>query len=244
MRTADGNCIGVKVTLLVITLNELEGLKVVMPRVDPSWCDQIIIADGGSTDGSLEWAKEHGYTVLVQSKPGLRHAYSESLELIEGDIVVTFSPDGNSIPELIPDLTRKMKEGYDMVIASRYLGDAKSEDDDMVTAFGNWLFARTVNLLYGGHYTDTVVIFRTWKKTLFTDLDLHRDEGFQPFEKFFRTTLGPEPLMSVRALKRNLKIGEIPGDEPPRIGGERKLQVFKWGASFLLIFFRELWFWK
>ena len=33
-----------------------------------------------------------------------------------------------------------MREGYDLVIGRRYLGDAKSEDDDIVTAFGNWLF--------------------------------------------------------------------------------------------------------
>jgi hypothetical protein len=32
-----------------------------------------------------------------------------------------------------------MREGYDLIIGRRYLGDAKSEDDDIVTAFGNWL---------------------------------------------------------------------------------------------------------
>ena len=30
-----------------------------------------------------------------------------------------------------------MKEGYDLVIASRYLHNAKSEDDNIVTKFGN-----------------------------------------------------------------------------------------------------------
>lgn len=46
-----------------------------------------------------------------------------------------------------------MKEDYDMVIVSRYLDGAKSEDDDVITAFGNWLFTKTVNFLRGGHYT-------------------------------------------------------------------------------------------
>jgi hypothetical protein len=66
------------------------------------------------------------------------------LPYIEGDVVITFSPDGNSIAELIPELVNKMKEGYDMVIVSRYLNEAKSEDDDIITAFGNWLFTKTV----------------------------------------------------------------------------------------------------
>jgi len=233
-----------KVTLLVIEMNELEGMKIIMPQIAPSWCDQIIISDGGSTDGSIEWAKEQGYTVHVQSQPGLRHAYNEVLDIIEGDIVITFSPDGNSVPEVIPLLHEKMKEGYDMVIASRYIEGAKSEDDDIVTAFGNWLLTTTINVLHKGKYTDSIVIFRAWKKNVYADLDIDKEEGFAPFEKFFRTNLGPEPLMSVRALKRKLRVADIPGDEPARIGGERKLQIFKWGASFMLMFIRELWHWK
>ena len=50
--------------------------------------------------------------------------------------------------------------------------------------------------------------------------------------------------MSVRALKAKLKITEIPGDEPERIGGDRKLQVLRWGAAYYLQFIRELWFWN
>lgn len=233
-----------KITLLVIALNEIEGLKTIMPRVDPSWCDQIIVSDGGSTDGSIEWSREQEYTVHVQKRPGLRHAYNEVLDLIEGDIVITFSPDGNSIAELIPGLIAKMKEGYDMVIVSRYLDDAKSEDDDLITAFGNWVLTKTINVLHGGNYTDSMVMYRAWKKNVYTDMDLHKEEGFEPFEKFFNTKLGIEPLLSVRAAKRNLKVSEIPGDEPARIGGKRKLQIFKWGSSFMLMYFRELWHWK
>ena len=37
---------------------------------------------------------------------------------------------------------------------------------------------------------------------------------------------------------------EIPGDEPPRIGGERKLQVFQWGAAYYSQFFLELFRWR
>lgn len=233
-----------KTTLLVMTLNEINGMKAIMPRVKKEWIDQIIIVDGGSTDGTIEWAKENGYFVYVQKQKGFRHAYTEVLPYIEGDVVITFSPDGNSIPDLIPELIDKMKEGYDMVIASRYLGGAKSEDDDIITAFGNWLFTKTVNILHGGHYTDAMVIFRVYKTKLVYDLDLNKEEGYRLAEKLFRTNISWEPLLSVRAAKKKLKVTEIPGDEPPRIGGERKLKILKWGAAYYFQFIREIFCWK
>lgn len=233
-----------KTTLLVMTLNEVEGMKAIMPRIKPGWVDQIIVVDGGSKDGTIEWARDNGYQVYVQKKRGFRHAYEEVMPLVEGDVIITFSPDGNSVAELLPDLVAKMKEGYDMVIASRYLGPAKSADDDIVTAFGNWLFTRTVNILHGGKYTDVMVIYRAYKKQLVYDLDLVGDAAYALPEKLFGTKISWEPLLSCRAAKRKLKIAEIPGDEPPRIGGERKLQVLRWGAAYYFQFLREVFWWK
>lgn len=233
-----------KTSLLVITLNEVEGMKVIMPRIKPEWLDQILIVDGGSTDGTIEWAREHSYHIYIQKQPGFRHAYVEVLPHIEGDIVITFSPDGNCIPELIPNLIAKMEEGYDMVIVSRYLEDARSYDDDIITAFGNWFFTKTVDILHGGNYTDVMGIFRAYQKHLIYDLELNQEEGFKTAEQLFRTKISWEPLLSVRAAKRKLKIGEIPGDEPKRIGGDRKLKVLKWGAAYYFQFLRERFFWS
>ena len=233
-----------KVTLLIFTLNELEGMKTIMPRINNDWVDEILVVDGGSTDGTIEWAERNGYKVYVQKREGIRHAYSESLSLITGDTIITFSPDGNSIPELIPDLVEKMSEGNDMVIASRYLGTAKSDDDGIITGLGNWFFTRSVNVLHGGNYTDAMVIYRAYRKQIFYDLELDHDDGYKIPEKLFFTNMGLEPLLSVRALKRKLRIAEIPGDEPERIGGESKLQKFRWGAAYYFQFIWELFFWK
>jgi glycosyltransferase involved in cell wall biosynthesis len=233
-----------KVTLLVPTWNEIDGMRKIMPLVKPEWYDQILILDGGSVDGTIEYAKEHGYEVYVQKKKGFRNGYTEIWPMVKGDIVVTFSPDGNSLPEAIPQMVAKMKEGYDMVIASRYLGSAKSEDDDFMTGFGNWLFTKIINVLHGGHYTDSMVILRAYRTNLVKELELEKDEGFVLAERLFSTNISWEPLLSVRAAKRKLRVTEIPADEPPRIGGVRKLQVFRWGAAFLVQFVREVFVWK
>ena len=85
-----------------------------------------------------------------------------------------------------------------------------------------------------------MVIFRIFKKELPLELDLFSDAGYARAEKLFSTRISWEPLMSVRAARANLKITEIASKEPPRIGGERKLQIWKWGAAYYFQFFREL----
>lgn len=229
------------VTLLVLTLNEEQGMKAIMPRVDRTLFEQIIVVDGGSTDGTLEWAQSQGYETYVQRQRGFRHAYHEVWPKIRGDVVVTFSPDGNSIPELLPDLIRKHQEGYNLVIASRYLPGAGSDDDDLVTGFGNWLFTRTINVLHRARYTDAMVIYRAFDTDLPQKLGLHDERPFALPERLFRTKISWEPLMSVRAARANCRTAEIAAREPARIGGERKLKVLKWGAAYYLQFIREVW---
>jgi glycosyltransferase involved in cell wall biosynthesis len=232
-----------KVTLLVPTLNEIDGMREIMPKIEEGWCDQILILDGGSTDGTVEYAREHNYDVIIQEKPGLMNAYWQVFEHIRGDIMITFSPDGNSIPEIIPQLTAKIREGYDMVIVSRYLAGAKSEDDTWITSLGNWVFTGLINGLFGGSYTDAMVIYRAYKTSLCEELGLLSPPP-KSIEGRFAHMISWEPLLSMRAAKKKLKITEIPGDEPDRIGGEGKCQHFTWGFVYLMEMVQEFFIWN
>ena len=97
------------VTILVLTLNEIIGIKEVMPKIKKEWYDQLIIVDGNSTDGTVEWAINNGYEVYIQKQKGFRHAYFEVWPMLTGDIILTFSPDGNTLAEDIPKLINKLK---------------------------------------------------------------------------------------------------------------------------------------
>ena len=232
-----------KTTLLIPTLNEEEGMRAIMPLINSQWCDQILVIDGQSTDGTVQYAKEQGYDVYIQKEKGLRNAYIEAYDMIKGDVVIFFSPDGNSLPEAIPELIEKMKDGYDMVIASRYKDHARSEDDDFLTAFGNKMFTTLINWIHGGQYTDAMVMYRAIKKNLIKDLDLDQSQTYWP-EKVFFTKICWMPILSIRAAKRKLNVSEIPSDEPARIAGERKLQIVRWGSAYLSQVITEKFYWK
>lgn len=205
------------VTLVMPVLNEIIGLREVLPRIRRDVVDQIIILDGGSVDGSVEFALTQGCEIHRQIRRGLRLAYLEVYEKFKGDIVITFSPDGNSIPEIIPDLIAEMQNGYDMVIVSRYLETAHSEDDTMLTRAGNFIFTHIINFLFGSRYTDSLVIFRAFKRSLPHDLGLTRVRSDR-YERWIGRFISLEPQLSVRCAKFKLRVGEIPGDEPRRFG--------------------------
>ncbi len=216
-----------KITLLVLSFNEIDGMRVIMSQIAADWCDEIIIVDGGSTDGTIEYAQEHGYSVFVQQKPGLGNAYIEGLKHVTGDIVITFSPDGNSEPDRLPELIAKMKEGHDIVIVSRYLDWAKSEDDDAITAFGNWIFTRMFNIMFGQKVTDMLVIYRAFKTSLVDELGVDH------------LAIAWQTQFLCRAARAGKSISEIPGNEPDRIGGARKMHPIRNGFAELFMLSRE-----
>ena len=207
------------VTLLIPTLNEIDGMRAIMPEVAAGWCDQIIILDGGSTDGTVEYAREHNYDVVIQEKPGLFNAYWQVYEYIRGDIVITFSPDGNSMTERLIPLIRKIEEGYDIVTVSRYLDWATSEDDDFITGLGNRIFTKFYNFLFRQRTTDYLVMYRAFRRNLVDELNIKH------------SAISWQSQLMCRAAKAGKRLGEIPGNEPKRIGGKRKMRPIKNGIA-------------
>jgi glycosyltransferase involved in cell wall biosynthesis len=215
------------VTLIAPTWNEIEAVRVVLPRIQREWVDEIIIVDGGSTDGTVEFCRELGLRVYTQKVRGYGAALREAIAESTGDYIIEFQPDGNSVPEMVPKMIAKIEEGYDLVIGSRYQPGAVSYDDDRLTKVGNRSFTFLVNLLFRAKYTDTLIGFRIFRRDAFEKLGIDQDG------------LAWAIQIPIRFAKGDFRIGEIAADEPARIGGKRKMRPFKHGWEFLMLMLRE-----
>ena len=214
-------------TLLLPTLNEIEAVRVIIPQIRREWVDEIVVVDGGSTDGTVEFARAAGLRVHSQTTRGYGEGLLEAIRLSRCDVIIEFNPDGNSIPEDIPRIIAKINEGYDLVIGSRYRDGAKSDDDDWLTATGNWMFTRIVNLLFGTQYTDVLVGFRAYRREPALRLDLDAPGLSWPCQS------------STRFARAGLRVTEIPAHEPARIGGKRKMMPFRTGCQITQLILRD-----
>jgi len=220
------------ISMVIPVIDEIDGMRVIMPQIKKEWVDEIIIIDGGSTDGTVEEAKRLGYKIIHQKTKGLGDAYKLGIEAVKSDYILFFSPDGNHVPQDIPRMIEKIHQGCDLVQLNRFGKTSNSEDPGPITGFGNRMFTFLVNVFFGGNCEDTLDGFKIIKKNVLLDLKI--DANGENFEQH----------ICIRALKSGVQIYEIEGDEPERIGGERKMKPFATGIELSKQIIEEFIYWK
>ncbi len=222
-----------KIGLVILTYNEIEGCREIIPQIPRDAIDELFTVDGGSTDGTIEYLREQKIEVVEQGyEKGRGAAFRIAFRHTTSDALIFFSPDGNETPADILKFRSLLEQGNDMVIASRMMKDAHNEEDDQTFRWRKWAnltFGWWANKLFNKSekITDTINGFRAIKKDIF--------EQLKPDGPGYTI----EYQMSIRAMKAKMKIAEFPTYEDQRIGGESYAKAIPTGIAFLLLLWQE-----
>lgn len=174
--------------VVIPVINEGARIKSLLQRMAvnhiPMIAD-IIIVDGGSTDGSLEMEELQRWEVrglVVKTGKGklsaqLRCAYAFALDQgYEG--IVTIDGNDKDDPEAIPRFIQALKAGVDFVQGSRFLPGGISVNTPKSRDFAiRVIHAPCLSLASGFKWTDTTQGFRAYSRALLasSDIGIFRD---------------------------------------------------------------------
>lgn len=221
----------IKNTLVLLTYNEIEGIKTLFDKIPFSRVDECFVIDGGSTDGTIEFFRTKETPVVFQDRRGRGDAFRIGIREAKGENIVFFSPDGNEDPADIMRLFNLLESGSDMAIASRFMAGARNEEDDLTfpwRAWANRCFSFMANSIWRGRITDTINGFRGIKKEAFLRMN--------PTTHAFTI----EYQLSIRAMKLKMPVAEIASYEGDRIGGVSKAKSIPVGIMFVKFLIKEL----
>lgn len=222
-----------RASLVLLTLNEIEGCRAILSSIPFDCVQEVLVVDGGSTDGTREFLEAQGLRVVGQSRRGRGEAFRVGARETSQPYLCYFSPDGNENPGDILRLLALLDEGFDLAIASRFMPGSRNEEDVhwfRPRAWANRAFTWVANFLFnrGPYVTDTINGYRAITRAAFDGLRL-TECGF-PIEY----------QMSIRAMKKRMKIVEVPTREGDRVGGESKAHSLPVGWGHLKVLVQEL----
>jgi glycosyltransferase involved in cell wall biosynthesis len=216
-----------QVSVVIPTLNEALNLWHVLPTLSSEY--EVLIVDGGSTDGTREvaLALRPDAVVLRQPGRGKGDALLCGFLAASGEIIVTFDADGSAKADEIPRFVEALQSGADFAKGSRFVAKGGSADLTRLRKLGNRFLCGIVNLLYRTPYTDLCYGFNAfWRECI--PFMPQQAQGFEI-----------ETLMHIRTVKAGLDVVEVGSYEEPRRSGQSNLHAFRDGFSILRVILAE-----
>lgn len=220
------------VSVVIPTWNEADAIGAVIGEIPREFAGDIIIADGGSTDGTQDIARAAGARVIDAGRGyGRACAAGAEAAIASSRVIVYLDGDGADRADLMAQIAGPVLAGtQDLVLASRTRG----RRDPGAMLWHQVLAGRAlgwgIGALYGVHYSD-MCAFRALGRETLARLQLRE------------MTYGWNIEMQMRAAQAKLRILEVPLPYRCRAGGESKVAgslkgTLQAGAKILSTFLR------
>ncbi|MCX7956383.1 MAG: glycosyltransferase family 2 protein [Endomicrobia bacterium] len=210
-----------ELSVILPCLNEEEGVEICIKKIKDvleknKIEGEIIVVDNGSTDNSVNAVKKYPFVkLLFEEEKGYGAALRKGIDEASGKYIIMGDADDTYNFYDIPKFLDKLKEGYELVMGSRFKGKIlKGAMSWSHRYIGNPILSGMLKLFFGGSISDAHCGLRAFTKEAYKKMNLK--------------TTGMEfaSEMVIHALKKKLKVTEIPIIYHPRIG-ESKLSSFR-----------------
>ena len=216
-----------EVCVLIPTYNEAAAVGDVIERFRAVGYENILVIDGGSTDGTQDVAADAGARVVQQSGEGKGQAVREGVGLVETPYVLLVDGDATYRPEQADRLVEPLQRGdAGHVIGDRF-ADMQPGAMTRLNQLGNGLINRVFSAVHGQDLQDILSGYRAFETNSFHKLSLSAD-GF-----------GIETEMAVECVRHDVETTVVPVTYEPRPdGSETNLRPFRDGGNILLTLYR------
>lgn len=197
--------------------------KYIRPAIDDFFAtgvvDEILIVDNNSRDNTAQEALATRARVVTEPRQGYGFALRRGLHEARGDIIIMAEPDGTFMGRDVLKLLA-YADDFDMVCGTRTTRELIWDQANMgwFLRLGNWSVAKLIQVLYGGpSLSDCGCTLRLTHRAA---LDTFREDLTVGGSHFL-------PEMVILALKRRLKIIEIPVNYRGRVGESKITGSFR-----------------
>ena len=225
-----------KVVVVMPAYNAAKTLKITFEAIPSQTVDQVILVDDGSTDQTLEIARELNLTAFMHTRnfgygANQKTCYTEALK--EGaDIVVMLHPDYQYDPTLLPDVIGPIKSGEaDIVLGSRFLsGSALHQGMPWWKVLGNKFLTKLENWTLGLNLSEYHTGYRAFSRRVLEEIPFSLNSDKFVFDQ--------EMLVQAAHLKFKIREVAVPTKYFPEASSASFVDSAIYGLSILFLLSR------
>ncbi len=174
----------VEVSVVIPCLNEANSLAFCVDKAVKAFrasglTGEVIVADNGSTDGSIQIAEERGARVVRVPERGYGAALRAGIAASRGSFIIMGDADDSYDFTDVPRFVEKLREGYEMVVGNRFRGGIKpGAMPPLHKYFGNPGLTALLNTFFHARIGDSYCGMRGFTRALYDRLDV-RSTGME-----------------------------------------------------------------